>query len=87
MSFGRKNGTFTYFHLIPGLYAAAYDHRVEWVILKGIASFGDATQQPSSDEWKTFASIMAASVATKILNDPVIFQGWPHYNPGKFLNY
>ena len=87
MPFDRKNGILTSCHLIPGLYAAAYDHKVEWMIVKGVASYGDASEQPSSDEWKSFASIMAASVAAKILNDPVIFQGWPHYNPSKFLNY
>ena len=57
------------------------------MIVKGVASYGDASEQPLSDKWKSFASIMAASVAAKILNDPVIFQGWPHYNPSKFLNY
>ena len=57
------------------------------MIVKGIASYGDTSEQPSSDEWKSFASIMAASVAAEILKDPVIFQGWPHYNPSKFLNF
>ena len=67
---------------ISGLYAAAYDDKVEWVIVKGVASFGDPTQ-PSSGDWMAFASTMAASVVANILNDPHVFQGWPHYSQGK----
>ena len=67
---------------ISGLYAVAYDDKVEWVIVKGVASFGDPTQ-PSSGDWKAFASTMAASVVANILNDPHVFQGWPHYSQGK----
>ena len=55
------------------------------MIVKGVASYG-AVSQPSNHGWMSFASIMAASVAANILADPYIFQGWPHYNPGKF-NY
>ena len=64
---------------VSGLYAAAYDDKVEWVIVKGVASFGDPTQ-PSSGDWMAFASTMAASVVANILNDPRVFQGWPHYS-------
>ena len=52
------------------------------MIVNGIAgSWGPS--QSSSHEWASFASTMAASVAANILADPVIFQEWPHYDPGK----
>ena len=31
----------------------------------------------------SFASVMAASVVAKMLNDPAVFQEWRHYNQGK----
>ena len=31
----------------------------------------------------SFASTMAASVVAKMLNDPVVFQEWPHCIQGK----
>ena len=56
------------------------------MIIKGIAGYGDLSQS-SSHDWASFASTMAASVAANILSDPVIFQAWPHYNPGKFYDH
>ena len=70
---------------ISGLLAAAYDDKVEWVIVKGVASFGDPTQ-PSNGDWMAFASVMAASVVANVLNDPNIFRGWPHYSQGKIMS-
>ena len=46
--------------------------------MKGIADYADGTESVS-ENWSPFASVMAASVVTKILNNPIIFQEWPHY--------
>ncbi|XP_067056257.1 NACHT, LRR and PYD domains-containing protein 5-like isoform X2 [Acropora muricata] len=62
-----------------GLYAGAYDANIEWVIVKGVASYFHQSQ-PSTSDWMSFASTMAASVVEKILNDPRVFLEWPHYN-------
>jgi len=55
---------------------------MEWVIVKGVAGYGNL-RQSSSDDWMSFAGTMAASLVANILHDAVIFQEWPHYNPGK----
>ncbi|XP_044179805.1 uncharacterized protein LOC114960800 [Acropora millepora] len=65
-----------------GVYAAAYDANIEWVIVKGVASYFHQSQSTTS-EWTSFASTMAASVSAKMLSDPTIFREWPHYNQGK----
>ena len=65
----------------PGVFAAAHDLKTEWVVVKGIKDYADGSQS-SSDEWGMFASVMAASVVANILSDAVIFEDWPHYNPG-----
>ncbi|XP_066025377.1 NLR family CARD domain-containing protein 3-like isoform X3 [Pocillopora verrucosa] len=62
-----------------GVYAAAHDFKTEWVVVKGIKDFADEMQS-SSKKWKQIACVMAASVVANILNDPVIFQDWPHFN-------
>ncbi|XP_067056266.1 protein NLRC3-like isoform X1 [Acropora muricata] len=64
-----------------GVYAAAYDANIEWVIVKGVASYFHQSQ-PATSEWMSFASTMAASVVAKMLNDPRVFLEWPHYNQG-----
>ena len=68
--------------LTSGVFAAAYDEKIEWVIVKGVASFVNQTEL-SRSEWMSFASTMAASVVAKMLNDPVVFKEWPHCNQGK----
>ena len=50
--------------------------------MKGVASYFHQSQS-ATDEWKSFASAMAASVVAKMLNNPTVFQEWPHYNQGK----
>ena len=67
--------------LFSGVFAAAHDLNIEWILMKGIKDYAN-TSQSSSDEWGVFASIMAASVVANILSDPVLFQEWPHYNQG-----
>ena len=51
------------------------------MVVKGVASFVDQTQL--SSEWMSFASTMAASVVARMLNNPFVFQDWPHCNQGK----
>ena len=66
------------FLLLTGLFAAAHDMNIEWVIVKGISYFSDDSNTPD-ESWKSFASIMAASLVFNMLNDPVVFKEWPHY--------
>ena len=66
------------FYLHAGLFAAAHDVNIEWVIVKGISHFSDDSNAPN-ESWKSFASIMAASLVSNMLNDPVVFKEWPHY--------
>ena len=61
-----------------GLFAAAHDVKIEWVIVKGISHFSNDGNAPNGS-WKSFASIMAASLVSNMLNDPVVFKEWPHY--------
>ena len=61
-----------------GLFAAAHDLNLEWVIVKGISHFSDDSNTPN-ESWKSFASIMAASLVSNMLNDTVVFKEWPHY--------
>ena len=46
--------------------------------MKGIADYADGAES-ISENWSPFASVMAASVVANIVNDPVVFQEWPHY--------
>ena len=73
------------FFVTSGVYAAAYDTNIDWVIVKGVASYFHQNQSATS-EWMSFASTMAASVVAKVLNDPTVFRKWPHYNKGKPLH-
>ncbi|CAH3180419.1 unnamed protein product, partial [Porites evermanni] len=61
-----------------GLFAAAHDVKIEWVIVKGISHFSNDGNTPT-ESWRSFASIMAASLVSNMLNDPVVFKEWPHY--------
>ncbi|XP_074608141.1 uncharacterized protein LOC141860865 isoform X5 [Acropora palmata] len=67
-----------------GVYSAAYDANIEWVIVKGVARYFYQGQSATS-EWMSFASTMAASVVAKMLNDPTVFQKWAHYNQGNIF--
>ena len=67
-----------FFFPLVGLFAAAHDMNIEWVIVKGISHFSDDSNTPD-ESWKSFASIMAASLVSNMLNDPVVFKEWPHY--------
>ncbi|XP_066020544.1 death domain-containing ATP nucleosidase [Pocillopora verrucosa] len=67
-----------------GVYVAAYDLKMEWVVVKGISGYADGTGG-ITDEWKTFASVMAASVVENMLYGSVVFQSWPHYKESSDL--
>ena len=69
---------FVFVVLFIGLFAAAQDRKIEWVIVKGISHFSNDGNAPN-DFCKSFASIMAASLVSNMLNDPVVFKEWPHY--------
>ena len=70
---------FVYFFFpFIGLFAGAHDLNLEWVIVKGISHFSNDSNTPD-ESWKSFASIMAASLVSNMLNDPVVFKEWPHY--------
>ena len=56
---------------------------MEWAVIKGVADYADGTNS-STDEWKRFASFMAASVTAKVL-DPDAFKNMPNYK-GKTNN-
>ena len=62
----------------PGLFAAAHDLKIEWVIVKGISHFADGNN-PAENSWESHACIMAASLVSNMLKDPYVFEQWPHY--------
>ena len=77
---------------LAGLYTAAFDLEVEWLVVKGIANYADGSLK-ANENWSEFASANAASLVAKILNDAVVFQRWPHYqgnyaqvNKGRFVS-
>ena len=63
---------------VLGIFTAAFDTQIEWLIVKGIADYADCAQS-TSEGWLSCASVMAASLVTHILSDPVVFRSWPHY--------
>ena len=65
-----------------GVFTAAFDCQIEWLIVKGIADFADRL---ASESWLTFASVMAASLVAHILNDSCVFRSWPHYQGNHFI--
>ena len=61
-----------------GVFSAAHVLKMEWVVIKGVSSYVDGTASLTED-WKPFASAMAASVVKNMLRTPAVFEGWPHY--------
>ncbi|KAL9979064.1 hypothetical protein ACROYT_G016661 [Oculina patagonica] len=61
-----------------GIFTAAFDDQIEWLVVKGITDYADGTEC-ISENWSPFGSVMAASVVANILSDPVVFRGWCHY--------
>ena len=69
---------FCLFCFPTGVFAAAFDCEIEWLIVKGIADYADGSQL-ASENWSSCASVMAASLVAHILNEPCAFYSWPHY--------
>ena len=67
---------------MTGIFAAAYDGMMEWLIVKGVAS-DRGISQSLVDDWKSFSSTMAASLVANILCDPYVFQEWPRIDQGE----
>ena len=53
--------------------------KIEWVIVKGVSQFANDLDPPNN-LWKSFACTMAASLVFNMLNDPLIFKNWPHFD-------
>ena len=69
---------------VSDVVSLAYDMKVEWVIIKGISGYADGTE--SRENWQTFASVTAASLAFHVLREIEIFEDWPHFE-GKQINF
>ena len=70
--------------LVSGIFTAAHDMKMQWVIVKGISGYADGTE--SKENWQTFASVTAASLVVSILKECSIFEDWPHFE-GKQINF
>ena len=65
---------------ITGVFTAAFDSGIEWLIVKGIADYADSSSaQQNTKSWRRFASVMAASLVMHILSNPTVFCSWPHH--------
>ena len=64
--------------MIIGLYAAASDLGIEWVVVKGVSDFADGSKTATGD-WQPFASAMAASVVHNMFKYSDVTERWPHY--------
>ena len=53
--------------------------KIEWVIVKGVSQFANDLDPPNN-LWKSFACTMAASLVFNMLNDPLVFKNWPHFD-------
>ena len=65
--------------LVVGVFVAAHDMKIEWVIVKGVSHFTN-DPDPPDELWKSFACAMAASLVFNMLNDQFVFKDWPHYD-------
>ena len=61
-----------------GVFTAAFDCGIEWLIVKGIADYADGSQLASAG-WSSCASVMAASLVAHMLSEPRVFHSWLHY--------
>ena len=71
-------------NVFTGLYTAALDLDVEWVVIKGVSDFADG-RKSKTDAWRPFASTMAASLTAHfLLSNSFVFKAWPHYGRRKY---
>ena len=61
-----------------GVFAAAHDLKMEWVVIKGISDYADGSKS-KTQAWQLFASVMAASVVDNILKVSGLLKDWRHY--------
>ena len=61
-----------------GIFTAAHDMTFEWVVVKGVSDFAISSSS-THESWKSFASVMAASVVSNMLCDSFAFQQWRHF--------
>ena len=66
----------TIVYIFIGVYSAAFDNQLEWVVIKGISYYA-VEEQTQTEEWLRFSSIMAASVVKHILSQPDVLKDWP----------
>ena len=76
------SGIDKYKNVFLGVYSAAFDRQMEWVVIKGISYYADS-EEPDTEKWRRFSSVMAASVVNHILKEPDALRGWPHYEGTK----
>ena len=69
------------FFPLLGVYAAAHNLQIEWVVVKGISDYADGTKDSTKD-WQPYASMMAASLVANVLSQPSVFKDWPRYDGG-----
>ena len=62
-----------------GVFTAAFDCQIEWLIVKGIADYADGSQPSESWSSHMHASVRAASLVAHNLSEPCVFHSWPHY--------
>ena len=73
---------YNYWNVFIGLFTAAHDLDVEWIVIKGVSDFADG-RKSKTDAWRPFASTMAASLTAHLLSDPFVFEELPHYGRRK----
>ena len=65
---------------IAGVFTAAFDSGIEWLLVKGIADYADSScAKQNAKSWRQCASVMAASLVMHILSNPTVFCSLPHY--------
>ena len=69
---------------VSGVFSAARDLKMEWVVIKGVSGYADGTEERKN--WQTFASVTAASLVVSILKGCSNFEDWPHYK-GNLFNF
>ena len=54
-----------FFFSFAGLFTAAFDVQIEWLVVKGISNYADDNES-MTEKWSCFASAMAASIVTNM---------------------
>ena len=48
------------------------------MVIKGVSDFADGNKS-ETDQWRPFASVMAASLVAHTIKDSDVFRSWPHF--------